>query len=67
MLQRQVNHVNAKLSNYERVRRIIVLDQEMTAENGLLTPSLKVKRRAVAEVYKARIDAVYEGSTVEIR
>jgi len=66
-LMREVEHVNAKLSKYERVRRIIVLDQEMTPENGLLTPSLKVKRRAVATAFKERIDTVYGSNTVEIR
>jgi long-chain acyl-CoA synthetase len=66
-LMRQVEHVNVKLSKYERVRRIIILDQEMTAENGLLTPSLKVKRRAVAGAFKERIDVVYGSNTVEIR
>jgi long-chain acyl-CoA synthetase len=65
-LMRQVEHVNAKLSKYERVRRIIILDREMTADSGLLTPSLKVKRRVVAEKFKDRIDAVYAGSTVEL-
>jgi len=67
MLMRQVEHVNAKLSKYERVRRIIVVDQEMTPENGLMTPSMKIKRRAVAAVYKDRIDEVYSSTSVEVK
>jgi len=59
LLQRHVDHVNSKLSKYERVRRIIVLDQEMSTENGMLTPSLKIRRRLVLEAYADRIAEVY--------
>lgn len=59
LLQKHVDHVNAKLPKFERVRRIIVLDQEMTTENGMLTPSLKIRRRLVAEAYAERIAEVY--------
>jgi long-chain acyl-CoA synthetase len=61
-LLRQVGHVNARLSKYERVRKIIVIAQEMTPENGLLTPSLKIKRRAVDTFYKDRIEALYDSN-----
>ena len=58
-LIKQVSHVNASLSNYERVRKIAILEKEMTFENGLLTPSMKVKRRVVAEVYAGVIEKLY--------
>jgi long-chain acyl-CoA synthetase len=61
-LMKQVNHVNAGLSNYEKVRKIAILEKEMTFENGLLTPSMKVKRRVVAEVYADVIEKLYAGS-----
>jgi long-chain acyl-CoA synthetase len=61
-LMKQVNHVNAHLSNYEKVRKIAIIEKEMTFENGLLTPSMKVKRRVVAEVYADVIERLYAGS-----
>jgi len=58
-LMTRVNHVNAKLPAYERIRRIALLPQEMTPASGLLTPSLKLKRRAVNDAFKDVIDALY--------
>ena len=55
----RVNRVNARLSNFEKVRKIGLLEREMTAENGLLTPSLKVRRRVVNEVYRDAIAALF--------
>ena len=58
-LMRRVERVNAQLSNYERIRKIILLDQELTPESGLLTPSLKIRRRAVNEAFSAQIEQLY--------
>jgi long-chain acyl-CoA synthetase len=58
-LMTRVNRVNAHLPAYERVRRIGVLASELTAASGLLTPTLKVKRRAVNEAFREVIDGIY--------
>ena len=55
----RVERVNEQLSNYERVKKITLLDQEMTLEGGQLTPSLKVKRRVVNEMYAAQVESMY--------
>jgi long-chain acyl-CoA synthetase len=57
----RVERLNGQLSNYERVRKIILLHEEMTLESGLLTPTLKVKRKAVNERYANQIEALYGG------
>lgn len=61
-MMRQVGHTNTKLAKYERVRKIILIAQEMTPESGLLTPSLKIKRRVVDAVFKERISALYRSN-----
>lgn len=55
----RVERVNEHLSNYERVKKIVLLDQEMTLEGGQLTPSLKVKRRVVNQMYADQIEGMY--------
>jgi long-chain acyl-CoA synthetase len=55
----RVERVNQKLSNYERIKKMVLLDQEMTLEGGQLTPSLKVKRRVVNQMYATQIETMY--------
>lgn len=53
---------NARLKEfprYVRVRRVVPLDEAWTIDNGLLTPTLKVKRPAVLQRFKMAIDAIY--------
>jgi long-chain acyl-CoA synthetase len=61
-LMRRVQRINEHFSNYENIKKIIVLDRELTSDSGLLTPSLKIRRRAVDQAFAARIDKLYEGS-----
>ena len=43
----------------ERVRRFAVAKEVFSIENGMMTPTLKVKRHKVLETYQAQIDALY--------
>lgn len=57
-----VQHANARLKTfprYVRIRRVIPLSESWTVENGLLTPTQKVKRNAVLECFRARVEEVY--------
>jgi long-chain acyl-CoA synthetase len=58
----RIGRINEHLSNYERIRKIVLLSEEMTLDSGLLTPSLKVKRKAVYERYHEQIEELYEGT-----
>jgi long-chain acyl-CoA synthetase len=60
MLMERVELVNQQLSNFERVKKIAVLDHELSLETGQLTPSLKVKRRVVNEMYATLIESLYK-------
>lgn len=48
------------LSQYEKIKAVLLLDHEMTVESGELTPTLKVKRRVVVEKHKKAIDHLYQ-------
>lgn len=57
-----IKHANARLktfSRWVRVRRVIALQEPWTLAEGLLTPTLKVKRNAVYGKYRERIEACY--------
>ncbi len=53
-----VKRVNGKLASIERIRRWKALDEPFTIENGLLTASMKVKRRVVLERHAAALSAL---------
>jgi long-chain acyl-CoA synthetase len=53
------------LASYERPKKIALLEEEFTIENGTLTPTQKVKRRVVQERFKHVIDAFYEEENVD--
>ena len=43
----------------EKVRRFILADEPFTIENEQLTPSMKIRRHVIGEVYGERLDALY--------
>jgi len=63
LLERQVASVTENLSQHEKVKKIALLEGELTVEGGELTPTLKVKRRVVDEKYRSIIDALYTTDT----
>ncbi|HEV7588049.1 MAG TPA: AMP-binding protein, partial [Longimicrobium sp.] len=63
VVQRAVDRVNARLSRTEQIRRFVVLGRELTAEDGELTPTLKLRRTVVAEKYRDELDALYQVGT----
>ena len=56
-----VERTNKDLSVTERVRRFIVADEGFTIENQQLTPSLKIRRHVIRQVYGERLDSLYRG------
>jgi len=58
----EINRGQSSIKHYERVRDFVLEAEEFTPENGMLTPSLKVKRRAVMAKFGDEIDAMYEGA-----
>lgn len=58
-IEEAVARANAKLSAIERVRRIAILSEPFTVENGLLTPTLKLRRSRIVERHGGLLEALY--------
>ncbi|MFC8425198.1 AMP-dependent synthetase/ligase [Streptomyces sp. NPDC057236] len=58
-VQKAVDYANEAVSRAESIRAFTLVEGEFTEENGLLTPSLKVKRQAAQEAYAKEITALY--------
>ncbi|MFK8908203.1 AMP-dependent synthetase/ligase [Streptomyces sp. YS-3] len=58
-VRRAVVAANTLVSTAEQIRTFRILAHQFTEEHGLLTPSLKLKRRAIEEAYTVEVDALY--------
>ena len=59
LFERQIAGLTTELAQYERVKKVALLENELTIDGGELTPTLKVKRRIVDEKYRDVIDRLY--------
>ena len=59
LIERQIEAATQNLARFEKVKKIALLENELTVEGGELTPTLKIKRRVVEEKYRDLIDRIY--------
>jgi long-chain acyl-CoA synthetase len=56
-----VDRVNTQVATTEKVRKITLTPDAFTTDNEMLTPSLKIRRHVIRQVYGERIDGLYKG------
>ena len=61
-LEKLLEEVNAVLDKHERLRRLVVVKDSWAVENGFLTPTLKIKRNVIEDIYGARFEEWSERS-----
>jgi long-chain acyl-CoA synthetase len=59
LFKKELDHYGEKFKGFEEVRDFALIDEDFTTDNGMLTPSLKVKRRAVLEKWSELINSLY--------
>ncbi len=62
-----VEGINQNLARFEKLKRVLLVADEFTPENGVLTPTMKLKRRVIEDRYRRQIDDLYaqaEAATV---
>ncbi len=67
LIERQIAELTKNLSHYEKIKKFVLLENELTVDNGELTPTLKVKRRVIDEKYRAVIEKIYADPESEMR
>jgi len=55
-----VDDLNRNMARYEKLKRVLLVTDEFSAENGTLTASMKLRRRVVEERYRQQIEEMYE-------
>jgi long-chain acyl-CoA synthetase len=61
LIEEEISSIQKDLANYERVRKFTLLEKQFSIEDGELTPTQKVRRKAIEERYKHLIDSMYQG------
>jgi len=64
LVQGIIDGVNADRSRYEQIKRFVILPRDFTMDDDELTPTLKLKRRVVAQHFGAELGGLYEGETL---
>jgi long-chain acyl-CoA synthetase len=61
-----VGEVNRGLARYETLKKILLVPDEFTASDGTLTPTLKLRRRAIEARYRKQIDELYREAETSV-
>ena len=64
-VEEAIARLNQTLPSYETIKRFTILERDFSQEQGELTPTLKVKRKACTQKYQAQIDAMYDGESAD--
>src|SRR3954453_11364509 len=59
LIQGELDRVNANYARVEQIKRFFILDHDLSQETGELTPTLKVKRNVINELYAERFEHLY--------
>ena len=59
LYQEIVEGVNQNLARFEKLKRVLLVPDEFTPDNGALTPTMKLRRRVIEERYRDQIDELY--------
>jgi long-chain acyl-CoA synthetase len=60
LVRGELDRLSAGFKGFERIQAFTLVPEDFTLENGLVTPSLKVKRTAVVQRYGKQLDALYQ-------
>ena len=58
-INKVIEKINKKLTLLEKIKKIQLIDENFSIENGLMTPTMKVKRKKVTEKYKNQLENLY--------
>ena len=54
-----IENINKNLTLIEKIKKFILINEEFTIENGMLTPTLKLKRKEIVKNYKQQLENLY--------
>jgi long-chain acyl-CoA synthetase len=65
--QEIVDELNENLAQFEKLKKVLVLPEELSIADGTMTPSMKLRRRHLEERYRKQIEALYAEERSQVR
>lgn len=59
LVQRRIDEVNRDLAHYETIKKFTIMNEPLTVDGGLLTSTLKVRRKQINVTFKKQFEAMY--------
>ena len=59
IISKIIENINKSLTLIEKVKKFVIIDKEFTIDNGMLTPTLKLKRKEIIKNYKQQLENLY--------
>ena len=56
---KEIEKINKNLSKIEKIKKFFVIKEQFTIENGMMTPTLKLKRYKIIQKYKNELEKLY--------
>ena len=63
-LKSNLSKVNARLDKHEKINNIVVMQEDWTVENKLLTPTMKIKRNSIEKLYSKKYQQWYSDEDI---
>ena len=58
-IKQEIEKINKKLSKIENIKKFFIISEKFSIENGMLTPTLKLKRFKITQKYKNSFEKLY--------
>ena len=58
-IQQEIDRVNMNLSKIEKIKKFFIIKDQFTIENNMMTPTLKLKRYKIINIYKTELEKLF--------
>ena len=58
-IQKEIDKINIKLNKFEKIKKFFTSNESFSIENGMLTPTMKLKRYKIIRKYKNKFEELY--------
>ena len=59
IIQEEIDKINKNLSKIEKIKKFIIIKKQFTIENNMMTPTLKLKRYKITNIYKIELEKLF--------